>query len=66
MNKLLFTPPAWFTLFAVYATNLGVGILFGFQPPLVALVLHRMGTSTLAVGAITAVSTVAVIVLGPW
>ena len=56
----------WFALFAIYATNLGVGILFGFQPPLIALVLHREGISGLAIGAITSIATIAVILLGPW
>ncbi len=56
----------WFALLAIYATNLGVGILFGFQPPLIALVLHRTGVSSLEIGAITSIATIAVIVLGPW
>ncbi|HUI63134.1 MAG TPA: MFS transporter, partial [Steroidobacteraceae bacterium] len=51
-------------LSAVVCSTLGVGLVFGFQPPLLALVLTRIGASSLAVGAVTSVSTIAVIVLG--
>jgi MFS family permease len=43
----------------------GVGLLFGFQPPLIALVLERGGASGFETGAITSASTIAVILLGP-
>jgi MFS family permease len=53
------------TLAAVLSSSLGVGLTFGFQPPLIALVLSRAGSSSAAVGAVTAASLVAVILLGP-
>jgi MFS family permease len=53
------------TLTAVFASSLGVGLTFGFQPPLIALVLSRSGNSSAAIGAVTAASLVAVILLGP-
>lgn len=40
-------------------------MIFGFQPPLIALVLSRAGSSSFTVGAVTAASLIAVIVLGP-
>jgi MFS family permease len=40
-------------------------LIFGFQPPLIALVLSRAGSSSFTVGAVTAASLIAVIVLGP-
>ncbi|GAC1304836.1 MAG: MFS transporter [Steroidobacteraceae bacterium] len=39
---------------------------FGFQPPLIALVLGRAGHSNFAVGAVTAASLIAVILFGPF
>ncbi len=50
---------------AVFATNFGVGLLFGFLPPLIALVLKRHGASNAEIGGITGISTIAVILLGP-
>ena len=51
-------------LSAVVCSFLGVGLVFGFQPPLIALVLTRTGASSFAVGAVTSVSTIAVIIFG--
>jgi MFS family permease len=51
---------------ALFSSSLGVGLIFGFQPPLVALVLSREGASSFAIGAVTAVSLIAVILLGPF
>ncbi len=53
-------------LSAVFTSCLGVGLIFGFQPPLVALVLSRSGHSSFAIGAVTAASLIAVMVLGPF
>lgn len=53
-------------LTAVFASTLGVGLIFGFQPPLIALVLSREGVSNSSIGAVTASSLIAVILLGPW
>ncbi|HUE10221.1 MAG TPA: MFS transporter [Steroidobacteraceae bacterium] len=50
---------------AVFSSCLGVGLIFGFQPPLIALSLSRSGSSSFAIGAVTAASLVAVILLGP-
>jgi MFS family permease len=50
---------------ALYASSLGVGLIFGFQPPLISFVLSRTGASNFAIGAVTAVSLIAVILLGP-
>ena len=52
-------------LAAVFSSCLGVGLIFGFQPPLIALVLSRGGASNFAIGAVTAASLIAVILLGP-
>jgi MFS family permease len=52
-------------LAAVLSSSLGVGLIFGFQPPLIAFTLSRSGTSSFAIGAVTAASLVAVILLGP-
>jgi MFS family permease len=52
-------------LAAVFSSSLGVGLIFGFQPPLIALVLSRGGSSNFAIGAVTAASLIAVILLGP-
>ena len=51
------------TLAAVLSTSLGVGLIFGFQPPLIALVLSRAGSSSFGVGAVIAASLIAVILL---
>jgi MFS family permease len=53
------------TLAAVFSSSLGVGLIFGFQPPLIALVLSRAGSSSFAIGAVTASSLIAVILFGP-
>jgi MFS family permease len=53
------------TLAAVLSSSLGVGLTFGFQPPLIALVLERAGNSSFAVGAVTSASLLAVIAFGP-
>src|SRR6202046_1814578 len=54
------------SLAAVFASCLGVGLIFGFQPPLIALTLSRLGYSSFAIGAVTAASLIAVILCGPW
>jgi MFS family permease len=53
------------SLAAVFSSCLGVGLLFGLLPPLMALSLSRMGYSSFAVGAVTAAGLIAVIVCGP-
>lgn len=53
------------TLAAVFTSCLGVGLTFGFQPPLIALTLSRAGHSSAAIGAVTAASLIAIILLGP-
>jgi MFS family permease len=53
-------------LTAVLSSSLGVGLTFGFQPPLIALVLSRAGSSSLAIGAVTSASLIAVILSGPF
>jgi MFS family permease len=53
-------------LAAVFSSCLGVGLIFGFQPPLIALALSRLGHSSFAIGAVTAVSLIAVILCGPF
>src|ERR1039457_2381554 len=52
-------------LAAVFSTSLGVGLIFGFEPPLIAMVLNRSGNSSVIIGAVIAVSLVAVSVIGP-
>lgn len=52
-------------LSAVFSTSLGVGLIFGFEPPLIAIVLNRAGNSTVAIGSVIAVSLVAIVLLGP-
>jgi MFS family permease len=52
-------------LAAVFSSCLGVGLIFGFQPPLIALSLSRLGYSSSAIGAVTAASLIAVILCGP-
>jgi MFS family permease len=54
------------TLAAVFSSSLGVGLIFGFQPPLIALTLSRLGYSSFAIGAVTAASLIAVILCGPF
>src|SRR5271168_3063761 len=54
------------SLAAVFSSCLGVGLIFGFQPPLIALTLSRLGYSSFAIGAVTAASLIAVIVCGPF
>ena len=45
---------------------MGVGLIFGFLPPLIALTLSRLGYSSFAIGAVTAASLIAVILCGPF
>ena len=52
-------------LAAVFSSSLGVGLIFGFQPPLIALTLSRLGYSSFDIGAVTAASLIAVILCGP-
>lgn len=52
-------------LAAVFSTSLGVGLIFGFEPPLIAMVLNRDGNSSFEIGTVIAVSLVAVILVGP-
>ena len=59
-------PSRRLTLAAVFSSSLGVGLIFGFQPPLIALALSRLGCSSFAVGAVTAASLIAVILCGPF
>jgi MFS family permease len=54
-----------FSLAAVFSASFGVGLIFGFQPPLMALVLERGGASSLEIGAVTSISTVAVMLCAP-
>jgi MFS family permease len=54
-----------FSLAAVLSASFGVGLIFGFQPPLMALVLERNAASSLEIGAVTSVSTVAVMLCAP-
>jgi len=54
------------SLAAVFCATMGVGLIFGFQPPLLALVLSRQGESSFAIGAVTSISTIAVIGLAPF
>src|ERR1700679_3764553 len=53
-------------LAAVFSSSLGVGLIFGFLPPLIALTLSRLGYSSFAIGAVTAASLIAVILCGPF
>jgi MFS family permease len=52
------------SLAAVFSASFGVGLIFGFQPPLMALVLQRGGASSFEIGAVTSISTVAVMLCG--
>ena len=58
-------PSRRLALAAVFSSSLGVGLIFGFQPPLIALTLSRLGYSSFAIGAVTAASLIAVILCGP-
>jgi len=49
----------------VFSASFGVGLIFGFQPPLMALVLQRGGASSFEIGAVTSISTVAVMLCAP-
>ncbi len=60
------SPSRRLVLTAVFSSSLGVGLIFGFQPPLIALALSRLGHSSFAVGAVTAASLIAVILCGPF
>jgi MFS family permease len=60
-----FSPSALRPLAAVVLSTLGVGLTFGFQPPLIAFILERDGASSFEIGLVTAASTFAVILLGP-
>jgi MFS family permease len=53
------------SLAAVFSVSFGVGLVFGFQPPLMALVLQRGGASSFEIGAVTSISTLAVMLCGP-
>lgn len=59
-------PSRRLTLAAVFSSSLGVGLIFGFLPPLIALTLSRLGYSSFAIGAVTAASLIAVILCGPF
>jgi MFS family permease len=52
-------------LATVFSVSFGVGLIFGFQPPLMAFVLERDGASSFEIGAVTGISTIAVIMFGP-
>jgi MFS family permease len=54
-----------FLLSAVFSTSLGVGLIFGFEAPLIAVVLSRDGNSNFVIGAVNALSLAAVILVGP-
>ncbi len=56
--------PVW-VLAAVFSTSLGVGLIFGFEPPLIAMVLDRAHHSAMTIGNVIAVCLVAVVVIGP-
>jgi MFS family permease len=53
------------SLAAVLISDFGVGILFGFQPPLIAFLLERAGHSNFMIGMVVSIGTLAVILLGP-
>jgi MFS family permease len=57
--------PRRIALASVLSATLGVGLIFGFQPPLIALVLGRNGASSFAIGTVTAATLIAVILLAP-
>jgi MFS family permease len=53
------------SLAAVLSASFGVGLIFGFQPPLIALVLERGGASSFEIGAVSSVSTIAIMLCSP-
>lgn len=53
------------SLAAVLISDVGVGLLFGFQPPLIAFILERAGHTNALIGSVISVGTLAVILLGP-
>jgi MFS family permease len=55
-----------FSLGAVFSASFGVGLIFGFQPPLMALVLERGGATSFQIGAVSSISTLAVMLCGPF
>jgi len=57
---------AHWVLAAVFSTNLGVGLIFGFEPPLIAIVLNRAGSDAFVIGTVIAISLVAVTFAGPF
>src|SRR5262245_64170827 len=65
IEQRLRTRPHTLSLVAVLSASFGVGLIFGFQPPLMALVLERGGASSFEIGAVTSISTVAVMLCGP-
>ena len=56
---------ASWVLAAVFSTSLGVGLIFGFEPPLMAMVLNRAENSTVTIGGVIAISLVAIVLIGP-
>jgi MFS family permease len=65
IGEIAATASEKFSLAAVFSSSFGVGLIFGFQPPLMALVLERGGASSFEIGAVTSVTTLAVILCGP-
>jgi MFS family permease len=59
-------PSRRWSLAAVFSSCLGVGLIFGFQPPLIAFNLSRLGYSSFAIGAVISASLIAVILCGPF
>ncbi len=57
--------PHGLSLAAVFSASFGVGLIIGFQPPLIAFVLERSGASSIEIGAVNSISTLAVIICGP-
>src|SRR2546430_253413 len=53
------------SLAAVFSASFGVVLFAGFRPPLMALVLRRGGASSFEIGAVTSISTVAVMLCAP-
>jgi MFS family permease len=66
IREIAATASQKFSLAAVFSSSFGVGLIFGFQPPLMALVLERGGASSFEIGAVTGVTTLAVILCGPF
>jgi MFS family permease len=52
-------------LSAVLTTSLGVGVIFGLEAPLIAIVLSRAGHGSAAVGVVNSMGLAAVILIGP-